>query len=153
MYTLGDGWGGDFGICAVDDAFLDMFTSSSSDDDNSNDHGDDEAEINLEDPGGCLCPNLENFESSLETRFSESTLLKFIRRKNGDNSGGEPSIPGLAKLKTLLIIFPGHCRPLNDINPELELASKQAGFEATILYHPPPPFTALFSPFDGLPVY
>ena len=140
--------------CAIDDAFLDMFTSSSSsDDDNSNGHGNDGAKIDLEDPEGCLCPNLEDFESSSETKFSESTLLQFIRRKNGDHSSGEPPIPGLAKLKTVFIIFPGHRRPLNDIIPELQLASKQPGLAATILYHPPPPFIARFSPFDGLPVY
>jgi len=97
-------------------------------------------------PQGYLCPDLENFESSSDTAFSETSLLQFIRLKNGDNSSGEPSLPGLAKLKTLFVTF--H-RPLDDISPDHELY-KQAGLEASILY-PPLPFPARFSPFDGLP--
>lgn len=120
--------------CSVDDAFLDMFTSPN--DDN-----------NDQDPEGCLCPNLEDFESSSsETAFTESALLQFIKRKNDDNDS-EPRIPGLAKLKRISVIF--YCRPLNDdINPELDLY-KQAGLEAIVSY--PRLYAAPFSPFEGLP--
>ncbi|KAF8816839.1 hypothetical protein BYT27DRAFT_7154233 [Phlegmacium glaucopus] len=135
----------DIPTCGVDDAFLNMFTSSSSSDvDNSNDdHGDEEPDNGLDGP---LCPNLEIFESSSETEFSETTLLQFVKRKNGNN--GDPPIPGLAKLKTLFIVF--RCHRLDEIKSEIEL-HKQAGLKATILFHPPIPFMASFSPFDGLP--
>ena len=115
--------------CRVDDSFLKMFISL--DDDNSDD----------QDSGTYLCPQLNDFESSSETAFSEDTLLQFIKAKNGDNSNG------LAKLKRLFVIF--YCRPLTDIIPELE-PYKQAGLEATISY-PHLAYPAPFSPFEGLP--
>ena len=134
----------DLPACRVDDAFLKLFTStSSSKDDDSNSDGDD---TGLEDTGGYICPNLECFECASETAFSESTLLQFIKMKNGDDSSGEPSLPGLAKLKKLVVVF--HW-PLDVINLENELY-KQAGLEATISY-PPSPAAARFSPFHGLP--
>jgi hypothetical protein len=89
---------------------------------------------------GYLCPHLEDFESSSETAFSELALLQFIREKNSDTT------TGLAKLKHLFIIF--YCRPLSDINQELELY-EQAGLVATISY----PLINPFSAFGGLPGY
>lgn len=134
----------DIPYCRIDDAFLEMFTSSSSsNDEDSSSHGDD---TSVEDSRGYLCPNLEDFESVSETAFSEKTLLRFIKMKNGDNSSGEPPLPGLAKLKTLIVDF--HWPP-DDINQDHELY-KQAGLVATISY-PPSPTPARFSPFDGLP--
>jgi hypothetical protein len=118
-----------------------MFTSSSA----TNEEGD---------PTGCLCPNLEVLDISSSNTFSETTLLQFIKAKNGDinnnNNGiGEPSppsIPGLAKLKTVFVTF--HHRQINDINPQLE-QYRQAGLEVSITY--PTVHLNLFSPFDGLP--
>ena len=107
-------------IFRVDDAFLKLFIESSNDE-------------------GYLCPHLEDFESSAETAFSETTLLQFVKEKNGDTSH-----TGLAKLKRLTVVF--YCLPLSDVNRELELY-KQAGLAATITY----PLTAHFSAFGGLP--
>jgi len=108
--------------CRVDDDFLKLFIESSDDE-------------------GCLCPHLEDFESSSETAFSSSTLLQFVKEKNGDNTK-----KGLAKLKHLSVVF--YCRPLIDINQELE-PYEQAGLVATLTF----PLRAPFSAFDGLPGY
>lgn len=115
----------DIPTCRIDDSFLKMFTEYSNDE-------------------GYLCPDLEDFESSSESSFSEHALLRFIQGKNGgDNT---TTATGLAKLKQLFIIF--YNRPLHDISQELELY-KQAGLVATISY----PLTAPFSAFGGLPGY
>ena len=44
---------------------------------------------------GHLCLHLENFEISSETGFSETTLLQFVKEKNGDST----TTTELAKLK------------------------------------------------------
>jgi hypothetical protein len=103
----------------VDDAFLKLFFESSNDE-------------------GVLCPHLEDFESSSEAEFSETTLLQFVKVKNGDSTS-----TGLAKLKRLYVLF--RIR-LSDISQELELY-KLAGLEATITY----PLCTPFSAFGGLP--
>ena len=105
--------------CRVDDAFLKLFFESSNDE-------------------GYLCPHLEDFENSSEAAFSETTLLQFVKEKNGDSS------TGLAKLKRLYVLF--KCRPHSDINQELE-PYEQAGLVATIAF----PQRVPFSPFGGLP--
>lgn len=112
--------------CKVDDDFLKLFFESSND-------------------GECLCPLLEDFECSSDTAFSESTLLQFVKEKNGDNTT-TITTTGLAKLKHLFIVF--FCRPLRDIKPEIE-PYEQAGLVATITY----PLRAPFSAFGGLPGY
>ena len=123
--------------CTIDDAILDMFTSSSS---NSSDNDEEPA-------AGCLCPNLQIFNISSANAFSETSLLQFIKAKNGDiDSGGEPSVPGLMKLKTVIVAF--HRRQINDIDPQLE-PYRQAGLKVTISY--PTMHFNPFSPFDGLP--
>ena len=125
----------DIPTCRVDDTFLRMFTSD---------------ETGLEDSGGggggeggegCLCPKLETFECSSETAFSEIALLQFIKDKS--------SIPGLAKLETLFVIFYSHS--LHDIQMELEVY-KKAGLRATVSYPHSSFMAAPFSPFEGLPV-
>ena len=133
----------DIRVCQVDDAFLKMFIPSDSLVDNTNSNSNNQPAIIRidEDPlSGCLCPNLDTFESSTATAFSETALLQFIKGKNG---GGEP---GLAKLERLCVTF--HLRPLHDINPELE-PYIQAGLVANISY-PPSPFAGPLSPFDRL---
>ena len=114
--------------CKVDDDFLKFFFEPTNDE-------------------GCLCPHLEDFESSSETAFSETTLLQFIKEKSGDSSTGTTTTSkGLAKLKHLFIVF--YCRPLRDMKQEIE-AYEQAGLVATITY----PLRAPFSAFGGLPGY
>ena len=114
-------------FCKVDDAFLKMFFEPSNDSDE-----------------GYLCPHLEDFESSSETAFSETTLLQFVKEKNGSTT---TTNTGLAKLKHLFVVF--YSRSLNnDINRELE-PYEQAGLVATITY----PLRAPFSAFGGLPGY
>ena len=103
----------------IDDAFLKLFFNSS------------------DDEGSPLCPQLEDFESSSENEFSETTLLEFVKEKNGD------STTGLAKLKHLFVLF--GCR-LCDISQELE-PYKLAGLVATVTYQHSAPFSA----FGGLP--
>ena len=106
----------------VDDAFLKLFIESSNEE-------------------GYLCPLLEDFEcSSLDTAFSETALLRFLKVKNGDR------ITGLAKLKYLSVAFP--FRPLCDIHQGLK-PYKHAGLVATITYPPIAPYSA----FGGLPGY
>lgn len=120
VYTMGGP--PDIPACRVDDAFLKLFIESSDD-------------------KTYLCPHLEDFESSSETAFSETTLLQFIKGKNSDNA-----MTGLAKLKQLFVVF--YSRPLCDISHELEQYEK-AGLVATISY----PIAAPFSAFGGLPGY
>ena len=129
--------------CSVDDSILEMFTSSStpSDDD---EEEEEEEEEGVKDPAGCLCPNLEVFNISSANAFSETSLLRFIKAKNSETD--EPSIPGLAKLKTVFVAF--HRRQINDINPQLE-PYRKAGLKVTISY--PTMHFNPFSPFDGLP--
>jgi hypothetical protein len=93
---------------SVDDAFLKLFFESSNDE-------------------GYLCPHLEVFECLSGTAFSDTTLLQLVREKNGD------STTGIAKLKRLYVYL--DCRPLCDINQELE-PYKQAGLVASIAYLP-----------------
>jgi hypothetical protein len=112
--------------CRIDDAFIKLFFESSNDE------------------GGCLCPHLEDFSISTETAFSETTLLQFVREKNG----GTTTNTGFAKLKRLYVTF--NRRPLSDINLNQELEPyRQAGLVASIMYplSTPTPFSA----FDGLP--
>ena len=111
--------------CKIDDAFIQLFFESSNDE-------------------GCLCPRLEIFKSSRETELPETTLLQFVKEKNGD------STPGLAKLKCLNVTF--NRRPLSDIDLNQELEPyKQAGLATSIMYlhSSPSPFSE--SAFDGLP--
>ena len=130
--------------CKVDDAFLKLFFESSNGE-------------------GYLCPLLEDFESSSDTEFSETTLLQFVKEKNRDtttttttsstttidtntNTTNTNNTTGLAKLKHLFVIF--YRRARCDINQELE-PYQQAGLVATITY----PLRAPFSAFGGLPGY
>jgi hypothetical protein len=89
----------------IDDVFLKMFTSSSIS--SHNDHDNDGANVELEDPEGCLYPNFEYFENSTGTPFSETALLQFVKEKNGDNnnsSGGDgvkSLIPRLVQRKVI----------------------------------------------------
>jgi hypothetical protein len=134
-YHIGHGASPDTLSCRIDDAFLKLFFESSNDE-------------------GYLCPHLEDFSSPSGAAFSDTTLLQFVKEKNSD------STTGLAKLKRLYVPF--NCRPLNDINPELE-PYKQAGLVATIIYplSTPLPSTYLptgsrsgsYSAFGGLPRY
>ena len=107
--------------CKVDDELLKLFFEPSNE--------------------GYLCPLLEDFESSSETAFSETTLLQFVKEKNGDNTA-----TGIAKLKLLFVVF--YCRPLTDIKQELE-PYEQAGLVTSLTY----PLRAPFSAFGGLPGY
>jgi F-box-like len=111
--------------CIVDDAFLKLFFEPSNE--------------------GYLCPHLEDFESSSETAFSETTLLQFVKEKNGD-SNTTTTTTGLAKLKLLFVVFYGP--PLGDIKQELE-PYEQAGLVTSLTY----PLRAPFSAFGGLPGY
>ena len=117
----------------IDDAFLKLFIESSNDDDDE----------------GYLCPHLEDFEISIDTAFSETTLLQFVKKKNGDSNNSNSSNTGLARLKRLSVVF--YCRPQSDIsiNQELEPYEQATGLVATITYPP----TAFFSAFGGLPGY
>ena len=103
----------------VDDAFLKLFIESSNDE-------------------GYLCPHLEDFEISSGTAFSETTLLQFVKEKNGGSN-----TTGLAKLKHLSVVL--YRRRLMDINQELK-PYEQAGLVATITY----PLAASYSAFNGL---
>ena len=107
--------------CKVDDAFLKLFFEPSNE--------------------GYLCPHLVDFESSSDTAFSETTLLQFVKAKNGDNT-----TTGLAKLELVLVVF--HGRPLRDIKHELE-PYEQAGLVTSLTY----PIRTPFSAFGGLPGY
>jgi hypothetical protein len=91
--------------CRIDDAFLKLFFESSNDE-------------------GYLCPHLEDFSILSEAAFSDTTLLQFVKEKNGD------STTGIAKLKRLYIYL--NRSPLCDINQELE-PYKQAGLVASII--------------------
>ena len=108
--------------CKIDDAFLKLFFEPSDE--------------------GYLCPHLEDFECSSETAFSETSLLQFVKGKNGDRN----TDPGLAKLKLLFVVFYGP--PLSDIKEELE-PYEQAGLVTSLNY----PLRAPFSAFGGLPGY
>ena len=108
----------------IDDAFIKLFFESSNDE-------------------GVLCPHLEDFESSSEAEFSETTLLQFVKEKNSDDS-----TTGLAKLKRLYVLF--NCR-LTDIKQELE-PYEHAGLVAIITY-PHTTSRTPFSAFGGLPGY
>ena len=108
--------------CKVDDSFLKLFFEPSIE--------------------GYLCPHLEDFESSSETEFSETTLLQFVKEKNGDHG----TTTGLAKLRLLFVVFYG--RPLTNIKQELE-PYEQAGLVTSLTY----PLRAPFSAFGGLPGY
>jgi len=76
---------------------------------------------------GYLCPHLEDFSSLSKAEFFETTLLQFVKKKNGDSA----TLAGLAKLKRIYVPF--ICRPLGDIDQELELY-KQSGLVASITY-------------------
>ena len=86
--------GDDIHSCKIDDAFLKLFFESSNDE-------------------GAFCPHLEVFSCLRATAFSETTLLQFVREKNGGSS-----TTGLAKLKRLSVAF--DCLSLRDFNQELE---------------------------------
>ena len=109
--------------CKIDDEFLKLFFEPSNE--------------------GYLCPHLEDFESSSETAFSETTLLQFVKEKNGDSNTHNK---GLAKLKLLFVVF--YCPPLADIKQELE-PYEQAGLVTSLTY----PLKTPFSAFGGLPGY
>jgi hypothetical protein len=119
--------------CRINDAFLKLFFESSNDE-------------------GYLCSHLEDFSSTSGAAFSDTTLLQFVKEKNGAST----TSTGLAKLKHLYVLF--NCRSLNDINPELE-PYKQAGLVATIIYPLSTPFSTTYIPrplssaFFGLPRY
>ena len=96
--------------CKIDDAFMRLFFEPSSNE------------------GYLLCPHLEDFEITCtsEARFSETTLLHFVKEKNGDST-----TTGLAKLKKLYVSFYG--APLGDIIQELE-PYEAAGLVASLSY-------------------
>jgi hypothetical protein len=88
---------------SIDDAFLKLFFESS----------------NYE---GYLCPHLEVFDCLFETAVSDTTLLQFVREKNGD------STTGIAKLEYLSIKL---CRRLSDIIKQELQPYRQAGLVLT----------------------
>jgi len=109
----------------MDDAFIKLFFESSNDE-------------------GALCPHLEDFECSSETEFSETTILQFVKERNGDTSGAT----GLTKLKHLYVLFYGRPGDI-DLKQELE-PYEHAGLVATITYPLSTGTLFKFSAFDGL---
>ena len=106
----------------VDDAFVKLFFQPSNDE-------------------GYLCPHLEDFECSVDTTFSETSLLQFVKEKNADS----PTSTGLAKLKHLFVA--SNFVLYSDIKQELE-PYEQAGLVASLTYGLT---SAPRSTFGGLP--
>ena len=100
----------DIPYCKIDDAFMRLFFEPSSNE------------------GYLLCPHLEEFEITSKARFSETTLLQFVKEKKGDST-----TTGLAKLKKLYVSFDSV--PLSDIKQELE-PYEAAGLVASLLSYP-----------------
>ena len=101
----------DIPYCEIDDAFIRLFFEPSNE-------------------GYLLCPHLENLQIMQNAMFSESTLLQFVKEKNGDNSSSATTA-GLAKLKSLYVSFDSV--PLIDIKQELQ-PYKAAGLVASLSY-------------------